>query len=119
MGHDNQKRFNWPLAKVVEVYPSKDGTIRVAKVKTEHGFLVRPVQRLYPLEVSSAEDSDLIRSKCSTETIIPVKDTLKRVVDNSKRTTFPKKDDPDMNIVHEPRISRKGRLIKPPNKLNL
>jgi len=53
VGHDNKKRYDWPLGKILELYPGKDGKIRVAKVKTRMGMLIRPLQRLYPLEVSS------------------------------------------------------------------
>ncbi|UYV80775.1 hypothetical protein LAZ67_19001706, partial [Cordylochernes scorpioides] len=32
IGQDNAKRVNWPLARVVEVYPGRDGPVRVAKM---------------------------------------------------------------------------------------
>ncbi|XP_021965751.1 uncharacterized protein LOC110860944 [Folsomia candida] len=54
---DNQKRIFWPMARIVELFPGKDGQVRVARVKTENGFLTRPCQRLYPLEVSSQVES--------------------------------------------------------------
>ena len=53
---DNLKRLDWPLALVIEVLPDKDGTVRLAKVKTQNRILLRPVQRLYPLELTSKED---------------------------------------------------------------
>lgn len=53
---DSKKRVMWPLARVVEVYPGKDGVVRYAKVKTAKGFLVRPIQRLIPLEASSTTE---------------------------------------------------------------
>ena len=36
----------WPMAKVVETYPGKDGLVRVAKVKTSTSILKRPVTKL-------------------------------------------------------------------------
>ncbi|KAJ8875531.1 hypothetical protein PR048_023426 [Dryococelus australis] len=42
----------WPLARV-EVYPGGDGNASITKVKTFSGELVRPVQRIYPLEISA------------------------------------------------------------------
>ncbi|XP_021959017.1 uncharacterized protein LOC110854896 [Folsomia candida] len=51
VGQDNKKRFEWPLGRILEVYPGRDGNVRVAKVKTKLGSLLRPLQRLYPLEV--------------------------------------------------------------------
>jgi hypothetical protein len=53
VGFDNKKRFSWPLGKIVELYPGRDGHARVAKVKTLNGSLTRPLQRLYPLEIPS------------------------------------------------------------------
>ncbi|CAL8114380.1 unnamed protein product [Orchesella dallaii] len=50
IGHDNQKRLNWPIGRIEELIKGKDGQIRVVKVKTEDGMLLRPIQRIYPLE---------------------------------------------------------------------
>ncbi|UYV81575.1 hypothetical protein LAZ67_20001571 [Cordylochernes scorpioides] len=51
IGEDNAKRVNWPLARVVEVYPGRDGPVRVAKLRTSKGVQIGPVQRLYNLEI--------------------------------------------------------------------
>ncbi|GFY59085.1 hypothetical protein TNIN_166871 [Trichonephila inaurata madagascariensis] len=40
---------------VIQLIPGKDGNVRVARVKTETGELVRPVQRLYNLELQEPE----------------------------------------------------------------
>lgn len=48
---DNKKRMNWPLGKVIEMVPGRDGNVRVVVVKTQDGEMKRPVQRIYPLEV--------------------------------------------------------------------
>ena len=48
----NKNRSTWPLAIVSETYPGKDGIIRVVELKTAHGRLERPVQHLYPLEIT-------------------------------------------------------------------
>lgn len=47
---DQQKKVMWPLGRICELYSSKDGGKRVARVKTSTGELIRPLQRLYPLE---------------------------------------------------------------------
>ncbi|KAF2886303.1 hypothetical protein ILUMI_19870 [Ignelater luminosus] len=52
LGNDNSKRGNWPLARIIEMYPGSDGVVRVVRLRTACGELVRPVQRCYPLEVT-------------------------------------------------------------------
>ncbi|UYV67430.1 NR2C1 [Cordylochernes scorpioides] len=59
IGQDNAKRVNWPLARVVEVYPGRDGPVRVAKLRTSKGVQIRPVQRLYNLEIPADLGSTL------------------------------------------------------------
>jgi len=43
-------RAHWPLAKVIEVYPGKDGYIRSVKIELADTTLVRPVNKLCLLE---------------------------------------------------------------------
>ena len=43
-------RGNWPLGRVLEVYPGDDGRVRVVKVQVGEGTLTRPVTKLCPLE---------------------------------------------------------------------
>ncbi|XP_021966107.1 uncharacterized protein LOC110861310 [Folsomia candida] len=51
VGSDGVKRQDWPMAKVVDLIPGRDGYSRTARVKTSYGELLRPVQRLYPMEI--------------------------------------------------------------------
>ena len=37
---------NWPLARVTQVYPGKDGLARVATVKTTKGTYKRPISKI-------------------------------------------------------------------------
>lgn len=39
------------MAKIIELYPGKDGKVRVVKLKTYTGEVIRPVRKIYPLEV--------------------------------------------------------------------
>ncbi|UYV76680.1 hypothetical protein LAZ67_14001722, partial [Cordylochernes scorpioides] len=55
IGQDNTKRILWPVGKIIKLYLGKDGVNRVARVKTSTGEWLRPVQRLFPLEISSEE----------------------------------------------------------------
>ena len=43
-------RGNWPLGRVLEVYPGDDGRVRVVKVQVGQGTLVRSITKLCPLE---------------------------------------------------------------------
>ncbi|GBL89025.1 hypothetical protein AVEN_255176-1 [Araneus ventricosus] len=56
VGLDNRKRIDWPMGRVEKIYSSRDGFARVARVKTKTGSLVRPIQKLYLLEVSEVGD---------------------------------------------------------------
>ncbi|GFW80234.1 nose resistant to fluoxetine protein 6 [Trichonephila clavipes] len=53
IGTDDKKRLHWLLGRVLELFPGKDGIIRLVKSRTESGDMLRPIQRLYPLEVTS------------------------------------------------------------------
>lgn len=56
VGTDDKKRLNWPLAKVIKLFPGKDGIVRLVKLKTSKGDLLRPIQRLYPLELTKEHE---------------------------------------------------------------
>ena len=43
---DNLVPTKWPLARVLEVYPGKDGLVRVVTVKTSTGVYKRPISKL-------------------------------------------------------------------------
>jgi len=38
--------YKWPMGRVVQIFPGKDGEIRVVKVKTKNVILTRPVNKL-------------------------------------------------------------------------
>ena len=46
---DNVKRSQYRMARIVEIYPGKDGFVRSALIKTLDGTLKRPVVKLAPL----------------------------------------------------------------------
>lgn len=107
VGADNRKRVLWPMAKIVELIPGRDGLFRIAKVKTQQGILVRPIQRLYPLEISAAEEVDDVaaRIKDLAELGPTVEYNQERELDNEAV------DEPDVVV------SRSGRKIVRPKRL--
>ncbi|KAF2886826.1 hypothetical protein ILUMI_19347 [Ignelater luminosus] len=100
VGNDNQKRLDWPLAKIVKTITGKDGEIRVVRLKTGNGKLVGPVQRIYQLEINS-----LIEQEITKETEI----TLSKENENE-----------ECQLVKKPSVvTRYGRQVKIPKRLGL
>ncbi|GFU50195.1 DUF5641 domain-containing protein [Trichonephila clavipes] len=62
IGDDNKKRLFWPMAKIIELITGRDGKIRTFKRKIQHVTVLRPVQRVYPLEIRANEN-------CATEEV--------------------------------------------------
>ncbi|GFR26739.1 integrase catalytic domain-containing protein [Trichonephila clavata] len=62
---DNKKRVDWPLAKIVEIYKGRDGVSRVARLKTQSGELIRPIQRLCRLK-TSGKIAEIMREPITT-----------------------------------------------------
>ncbi|GFW07454.1 integrase catalytic domain-containing protein [Trichonephila clavipes] len=59
VGDDHTKRLNWNLGKMLKLYPSKDKKVGVAQVKTKFGSFLRPVRKLYILEVMEKNKSSV------------------------------------------------------------
>jgi hypothetical protein len=59
VGSDNANNLTWHMARVLELIPGTDGVVRVVLLQTASGEYLRPVQKLYPLEVS--EDDEILR----------------------------------------------------------
>ena len=47
---DDIKRGKWPLARVIQILPGRDGIVRVAEIKTRSGVYTRPTSKLLRLE---------------------------------------------------------------------
>ena len=55
-----KNRGKWPFAAVKAVFPGRDGVVRAVRVETGKGLLERPVQYLYPLELSCDQTPRLV-----------------------------------------------------------
>ncbi|GFX42285.1 integrase catalytic domain-containing protein [Trichonephila clavipes] len=102
IGNDNKKRLSWPIAKITELIPDRDGEIRTVRLKTQHGTVIRPVQRIFPLEVQAIANSD----KELKEESISVKSTKPEKVLNTNDAIVKK-------------YTSSGRLVKEPKRLDL
>lgn len=51
---ERPNRLQWPLGIVQKLYPGRDGLVRTVEVKTSKGVLVRPVQKIHMLELSTS-----------------------------------------------------------------
>ncbi|XP_055938249.1 uncharacterized protein LOC129968417 [Argiope bruennichi] len=92
---DNTKRLNWNLGRILKLFQGKDNRARVALVKTKFGSFLRPVQKLYPLEVS--ENDKPVEHNTNSPLISGA----------NRRETFPIS------------LDRKTSLIEPPDGLPL
>ena len=50
---DERKRQDWPLAKVEQIMLSADGKIRSVNIRMNGKSFKRPIQKLYPMEISN------------------------------------------------------------------
>ncbi|XP_043469952.1 uncharacterized protein LOC122503458 [Leptopilina heterotoma] len=111
VGHENQKRLNWPLARVLEVLPGRDGKVRVVKLKTATGELIRPVQRLFPLEVAgpipAINSVKVMSEKCVNKSPIAC---------DELRNEKPKKNNVENENSNVEKHTRSGRMIKVPDR---
>ncbi|XP_055932061.1 uncharacterized protein LOC129962339 [Argiope bruennichi] len=103
IGDSNVKRINWPLGRVIKLYLGKDKKVRLVEVQTKSGSFLRPIQRLFLLEISQSEKSAvpcLQKSDSPSTMMIP----------DGTPTSSGSHAVPD---VSQPRRSRYVRLLKP------
>ncbi|GFR32976.1 hypothetical protein TNCT_74901 [Trichonephila clavata] len=80
------------------MYKGKDGRVRVVEVKTQFGSVVRPLQKFYPLEVTtvdslSSTERNVENGSCLYQDQIPeVQEVLRsrygRLLKQTKRLVF-------------------------------
>lgn len=47
--NDTIPRGDWPIGRIVQVYPGEDGVVRVVKVQTSNGTIKRPTCKVVPI----------------------------------------------------------------------
>lgn len=121
IGSDNTKRLEWPIGRVVDVLPGKDGQIRLVKVETIKGCLLRPLQRLFPLECGRDPErlSELgdfkLRVRTETEGDSPVTSTEceNPQIPLSQESCEPEMEDVGIEVE---KTTRCGRISKIPSR---
>ncbi|XP_055924549.1 uncharacterized protein LOC129956644 [Argiope bruennichi] len=103
IGDSNVKRINWPLGRVIKLYLGKDKKVRLVEVQTKPGSFLRPIQRLFPLEVSQSEKYAI---PCLPKSDSP---STMMIPDGTPTSS----DSHAVSDVRQPRRSRYGRLLKP------
>lgn len=110
IGNDCTKRIEWPLGRVVELFPGKDGIVRVVRLITAKGQLVRPVQRLYYLEVDSDVGPDELRKVYNKK--IKSKTVHLNLTGEMPKRTSDKVDLSATGVPIVPYVTRGGRTVK-------
>lgn len=113
----DEKRLKWPLGVVLELFTGKDGTQRTAKLRTANGLKVRPVQRLYNLEVPGKNVSvDTTTDVTEYVTDDDAAATPPITLDRTEAMAAP---EPEALLPDKPQSTRSGRQVKLPNKFKL
>lgn len=109
IGSDGSKRLNWPLGRVTELLPGGDGRVRLVRLATSGGHVLRPIQRVFPLEVDATDEFENTPAEGAAQ------DT-QDYCENSE-SVFAKSGSDVKSRVPETKTSRSGRLIKTPSRL--
>lgn len=103
VGADNKKRYQWPIARVEEVILSPDDEVRTAKLRTRAGCIIRPLQRLYPLEMSQSN------SRPDKINVVKSKEPV-----SSDVVSEPEEEEEEDKAT----VTRSGRISKKPCRYN-
>ena len=66
---DEKNRGKWKIGVVTDTFPGSDNVVRAVELRTANGFLERPVQFLYPLELTC----DIQKGQKDHETVLDAK----------------------------------------------
>ena len=91
--HDNMPRNQWKIGVVTDLHKGKDGLVRSVSLRISSGnTLLRPIEKLYPLEVSSEnntqsiekEDKEAITDKQRPPVRLAAQKAIHRIREQSK-----------------------------------
>ncbi|GFY45834.1 integrase catalytic domain-containing protein [Trichonephila inaurata madagascariensis] len=87
--------------KVIGLLPGRDGKVRTLKIRCKNSEIIRPIQRVYPLEVPIESNENVKFDGVAASSSSKVNDIITH------------------NEVIKNKVSRSGRLIKVPERLGL
>ncbi|GFU39507.1 integrase catalytic domain-containing protein [Trichonephila clavipes] len=105
----NKKRLYWPLGKVIELIPGRDGKVRTLKLRCINSEIFRPIQRVFPLEIQSARRGESNDVPLDAEAV-KIPSAGVDVSESAISVNAPP------NV---PKVSRYGRTIQRPRTLNV
>ena len=117
---ENQKRLDWPMARVICIILGHDGVPCIVKLKAATGELVHPLQRLIVLEASAVDGNNQKESmkQISTESAdhhdIIDENQEETVIDNRQERKLTEIDVHPAEQIKK--HTRSGRLVKIPSK---
>ena len=93
--HDDIPRTTWKMAVIEDLIMGGDGLVRAATIRTSTGTTNRPITKLYPLELNTADEVSLGVKKGPTvelddsvdsegETIRPQRASARKATDQVK-----------------------------------
>ena len=53
--HNDSPRNTWPLGVVEELIPGGDGAVRAVRIRIRGGITIRPITKLYPMDINCLE----------------------------------------------------------------
>ena len=121
---DGVPRLRWELGQVTKLFKGRDGLVRSARIKTQKGERVRPIQRLCKLEVQP-EEAEVLPSLPPEAPDYPSLDIPRpqspeiQSLDPSENQVTDPPVDQNLNPPEPAQTSRIGRVIRPRKILDL
>ena len=113
---DGYSRMQWPMGVVTKVFPGRDGLVRAVEVKTAKCAITRSIQRLHSLEIATAGGDSQGKGAvpCTDGEVQQGAESLGTL----QRHTSPRSPCAQ-GSQSGVQVTRKGRKIKPVDRLDL
>lgn len=112
-------RLHWPLARVVQLIPGKDGIVRTLEVRTAKSTFVRPIQRVHVLELEGVISDDVIDDPLITENSSDLGSDGNVSVKQKNISRGDKAGSCVSSRSDSPNITSRGRVVKKVTRLDL